>query len=105
MTTTETAFKITIDSSTVYDEPTRTLHITRHNIFGPDHMPSMDGGWIKQPIDVESDETNVILRFKQFATWLDHCISYRADYMGESIVLNVWKDTSTLVSNYTYKNI
>lgn len=83
----------------------RTLHITRHNIFGPDHTPSMDGGWIKQPIDVESDETNVILRFKQFATCLDNCIMYRADHKGKSIVLNVWKDTSTLVSNYTYKNI
>jgi hypothetical protein len=99
----EAAFKITIDKHTVYDETSRTLHITRHTIFGPYHMPPMDGRWTEQPIDVESDETDVIVRFTKL-TASPLCIVYQAVHKGVHLCMYVWKDASTMIDNYTYKN-
>jgi len=95
------AFKISINSSTVYDETTRTLHITRYDVFSD--PPTMEDDWTQHPIDVENTETDVIVQFtKLTATPLR--IVYQAVYKGVHLRMNVWKDAQTLIDNYTYKN-
>jgi hypothetical protein len=96
------AFKISIDSSTVYDEDTRTLHITRYDVFSD--PPTMEDDWTQHPIDVENIETDVIVRFtKLTATPL--CIVYQAVYKGVHLRMNVWRDAATARYNGAYKKI
>ena len=96
------AFKISIDWSTLYDPETRTVHITRWDIFAD--PPPLDSAWGKYPIDVENLDTGVTVRFAKLAlSPLMAC--YVASWKGQNLTLRVWKDAQTLLSNYTYLDL
>ncbi len=95
------AFKISINSSTVYDETSRTLHITRYDVFSD--PPTMESDWTQHPIDVENTETGVIVRFTKLTAG-PLCVVYHAVYKGVHLCMKVWRDAATAQYNGAYKN-